>query len=227
MRFSGKIAVITGGASGIGAATAALLRHDGAEVVVLDRDTCDVSNEPAVRSAFSALPRVDILVTSAGVAVRNPVDQQEAPGWDRVFEVNVRGAFLAAKHALPRMTTGAAIVHVASVVGVTGFRQRAAYTASKGAIVALTRNMAMDYAARGIRVNCVCPGFVRTPFIQPILDDRDRAERLARLHPLGRLGEPEDIARSIAFLASDDASWITGHALSVDGGLAAGRVEEI
>jgi len=227
MRFTQKTAVVTGGASGIGAATVELLRTEGASVTVLDRANCDVTDEAAVAAAMSALERIDVLVTCAGIAVRNPVDQQDAAGWDRVFEVNVKGAFLAAKHALPRMSAGASIVHVASVVGVTGFRQRAAYSASKGAIVALTRNMALDYAGRGIRVNCVCPGFVRTPFIQPILDDAARLARLEALHPLGRLGTAEEVAKSIAFLASEDAAWITGHALSVDGGLAAGHADEI
>lgn len=226
MRFTAKTAVVTGGASGIGAATAALLRAEGAQVVILDRDNCDVTDEAAVARAMH-LPSIDVLVTCAGVAGRNTVDQQDADGWDRIFAVNAKGAFLASKHALPKMAAGSAIVHVASVVAVTGFRQRAAYSASKGAIVAQTRNMALDYAQRGIRVNCVCPGFVRTPFIQPILDDPERAAKLAALHPLGRIGEAEDIAKSICFLASEDAAWITGHALSVDGGLSAGHAQEI
>ncbi|MBY0505032.1 MAG: SDR family oxidoreductase [Bryobacteraceae bacterium] len=230
MRFHELQAVVTGGASGIGAATVALLRAEGARVLVLDRTAetaCDVTDEDAVAHALSALHRIDVLVTCAGAALRKSVHEQDGAGWDHVFAVNVKGAFLAAKHALPKMPAGAAIVHVASVVAVTGFRQRAAYTASKGAMVALTRNMALDYAGQGIRVNCVCPGFVRTPFIQPILDDEARAARLAALHPLGRLGTPEDVAKSIAFLTSADAAWITGHALSVDGGLAAGHAMEI
>lgn len=227
MRFSQKTAVVTGGASGIGAATAELLRAEGARVIVLDLTNCDVTDEAAVIATLATLPCIDVLVTCAGIAVRNPVDQQDAAGWDRVFEVNVKGAFLAAKHALPKMTAGSAIVHVASVVGVTGFRHRAAYSASKGAIIALTRNMALDYAPRRIRVNCVCPGFVKTPFIQPILDDAVRLAKLEALHPLGRLGTAEEVAKSILFLASDDAAWITGHALSVDGGLSAGHSQEI
>ena len=230
MRFSRKTVVVTGGASGIGAATIALLRAEGSGILVLDLagdPPCDVTDEAAVIRALSVLHTIDVLITCAGIAVRNPVDQQDAAGWDRVFDVNVKGAFLAAKHALPKMPPGSAIVHVASVVGVTGFRDRAAYSASKGAIIALTRNMALDYAPRRIRVNCICPGFVRTPFIQPILDDAVRLAKLEALHPLGRLGTAEEVAKSICFLASDDAAWITGHALSVDGGLSAGHSQEI
>ena len=227
MRFTQKTAVVTGGASGIGAATVDLLRAEGASVWVLDRANCDVTDEAAIAAALAPLGRIDVLVTCAGVAGRNTVEEQDADGWDRIFAVNARGVFLAAKHALPKMPSGSAIVHVASVVAVTGFRHRAAYSASKGAIVALTRNMALDYASRGIRVNCVCPGFVRTPFIQPILDDAERLAKLEALHPLGRLGEAMDVAKSIVFLASDDAAWITGHALAVDGGLSAGHSDGI
>jgi NAD(P)-dependent dehydrogenase (short-subunit alcohol dehydrogenase family) len=156
--------------------------------------------------------------------VRNPVDLEDAEGWDRVHRVNVRGAFLCSKHAVPYMfDAGGAIVHMASVVGVTGVRNRAAYSASKGAIVALTRNMAMDYAARRIRVNCVCPGFTRTPMTAGLFADPERLAALTALHPLGRLGEPEDVAAAVVFLASDEASWITGVALAVDGGFTAGH----
>jgi NAD(P)-dependent dehydrogenase (short-subunit alcohol dehydrogenase family) len=116
---------------------------------------------------------------------------------------------------------------MSSVTGITGFRNRAAYSAAKAGIVGLTRNMALDYAARKVRVNCVCPGFVRTPFIRALLADAERAARLTSLHPLGRLGEPEDIARAVLFLASDESSWITGQALVVDGGSSAGHFTDI
>ncbi len=224
-----KVAIVTGSASGIGAAIAQRLADDGFTVTALDiasaTSPCDVREEGSIVKALAPLPRIDVVVNSAGIAVRHTVEEEEAETWDRIQAVNVRGAFLVSKHALPKMVPGGSIVHIASVVGILGFRERAAYTASKGAIVALTRNMALDYAGRGIRVNCICPGFIETPLIAAILRDRERTARLTALHPLGRLGQPEDIANMAAFLASEQASWITGQAFAVDGGLSAGHAQ--
>lgn len=231
LRLEGLRAVVTGGASGIGLAIAKRFEAEGASVTVLDKasetNPCDITDAGAVEAALRSLDRIDVLVNSAGIAVRRTAVEEDAETWDRIQAVNVRGAFLASKHAIPKMPAGAAILHIASVVGITGFRERAAYTASKGAIVALTRNMALDFAPRGIRVNCICPGFVATPLIAPILRDTERAEALARLHPLGRIGSPEDIANMAVFLASSEASWITGQAIAVDGGLSAGHQQII
>jgi NAD(P)-dependent dehydrogenase (short-subunit alcohol dehydrogenase family) len=243
MRLQGKVAVITGGASGIGAATAVRIAQEGAAIAVIDlnaaavdaQDYCaiaaDVTSENDVRTAFeriaSTFGRVDILVNNAGVAVRRPVHETADADWTRVMDVSVRGAFLCSRYALPLMGPGGAIIHMSSVTGITGVRNRAAYSAAKGALVALTRNMAIDYAQRGIRVNCVCPGFVRTPLTAALTADADRCERLTALHPLGRLGEPDDIASAVLFLVSDEASWITGHALVVDGGFSAGHATDI
>lgn len=226
MKLSGKVAVVTGSASGIGAAIASRFVREGATVVPLDlasEPACDVRDEGAIVAHLQALKKIDIVVNSAGIAARRTVAEEDSETWDRIQAVNVRGAFLVSKHALLKMFRGANIIHIASVVGIHGFRERAAYTASKGAIVALTRNMALDYAGQGIRVNCICPGFVETPLIDAILRDADRAARLAAIHPLGRLGKPEDIANMAAFLASEEASWITGQAFAVDGGLSAGN----
>jgi len=129
---------------------------------------------------------------------------------------------LCSKHALPKMPEGGSIVHLASVVGLTGVRNRSAHSTSKGALVALTRKMAMDFAPHRIRVNCVCPGFTRTPFTRQLLSDPEREAKLTALHRLGRLGEASDIAAAIAFLLSPDAAWITEHARAVDGGFTAG-----
>lgn len=228
---------MTGGASGIGKACAERFTAEGARVAVLDLNAAggaiavDVGEEAQVAGAMGEavdrLGGLDVLVNCAGIPMRKVLGEQEAEGWDEVQRVNVRGTFLCTKHALPAMMErGGSIVHIASVVGIIGMRNRAAYTASKGAIVALTRNMALDYAPCGIRVNCVCPGFTRTAMTEPIFHDPERLARLAALHPLGRLGQPDDIANAVLFLASDQASWITGIALAVDGGLSAGHASD-
>ncbi|MEZ5403134.1 MAG: SDR family oxidoreductase [Bryobacteraceae bacterium] len=228
MRFAGRIAVVTGSASGIGEAVAARLASEGAMVHGLDRaGGTDVGDEAAVEAFFARLDRVDVLVNSAGVAVRKPVAEQDAAGWDEVMRVNVRGTYLCSRFAAPKMPQGGSVVNLASVVGVMGVRNRAAYSTTKGAIVALTRNMALDYAGVGIRVNCVCPGFTRTNLTKGLLSDKESERKLLALHPLGRLGEAADIANAIAFLASDEASWITGQAIAVDGGFTAGHAVDV
>ena len=248
MRLKNKSVVVTGGGSGIGAACCELFAREGAQVGVLDVNW-KAAQDVAARIGDSALPlAVDIteetevaeamaessarfgsihgLVNSAGIAVRRPVGETDDFDWKRVIDVNLRGAFLCSKHMLP-YAHGGSIVHISSIVGITGVRNRAAYSASKGGLVALMRNMAMDYALQGIRVNCVCPGFVRTPFTAALFADEDRKAKLTSLHALGRLGEPEDIALAVLFLLSNDAAWITGQALAVDGGFSAGVALDI
>ena len=253
MRLAGKCAVVTGGGSGIGAATASLFAAEGARVAVLDRDLpgaeqtvagigkagavargyqCDVAQEAEVREVVRSVAQdfgpVDVLFTSAGTAFRRSVPDTEVADWDRLMATNLRGPFLCAKLCLEHFhPEGGSIIHIASVTGMTGVRSRAAYSASKGALIALTRNMAMDLAARKIRVNCVCPGFVRTAMAKPLLSDPVRHDRLVSMHPLGRLGEPEDVARAVLFLASDESGWITGTSLVVDGGFSAGKTEDV
>jgi NAD(P)-dependent dehydrogenase (short-subunit alcohol dehydrogenase family) len=234
MRFSGKQIVVTGAASGLGLAIARAAEAEGARIIALDRDPapfadalrCDVSDEAQVRGALADVERLDGLVNSAGVPLRTRVPDTAMADYDRLMAVNLRGSFLAAKYAIPKMRgQGGAILHLSSVTGTTGTRGRAAYSASKGAIVALTRAMALDHAAERIRVNCLCPGFVDTPLLAKMAPDK-RA-RLAAAHPLGRIGTVADIVPMALLLLSDDGAWITGQAIGVDGGFNAGRMEDI
>lgn len=234
MRFTTKHVVVTGAASGLGLAIAKAAEAEGATIIALDRApspftnnrVCDIADEEQVKQALSGLSRIDAVVNSAGIARRAKVDETDMADYDAVMAVNVRGAFLVSKYALPQLRAAAgSVVHISSGVATTGTRNRAAYSASKGAIISLTRNMAMDYAADKVRVNCICPGFVNTPLLANLPDER-RA-KLTALHPLGRMGEPEDIAHMALFLISDQASWITGQAIAVDGGFNVGHSDDI
>jgi meso-butanediol dehydrogenase/(S,S)-butanediol dehydrogenase/diacetyl reductase len=234
MRFSGRHIVVTGAASGLGLGIARAAEAEGAHVTALDRNpapfadahACDVSDEAQVADALASLPRIDGLVNAAGIALRLSVTDTDMTDYDRLMAVNLRGLFLVSKLALPRMKAhGGAVLHFSSCVGVTGTRNRAAYSASKGGIIALTRNMALDYAADSIRVNCLCPGFVDTPLLAKM--PPERRARLASAHPLGRIGTVEDVAPMALFLLSDQAAWITGQAIGVDGGFTAGHMEDI
>jgi NAD(P)-dependent dehydrogenase (short-subunit alcohol dehydrogenase family) len=253
MLLEGKTAIVTGGGSGIGRAFAHASSREGARVAIFDYDVqaarrtaeeltaqggeasfqqVDVSREEDVRAAVAEtvarVGEIDILHSNAGIAVRNPVTEQDVAGWDACVAVNLKGVFLCAKHVIPHMMKrGGSIIHTASVTGIVGVRNRGAYSATKGAIVALTRNMALDYARFKIRVNCVCPGFTRTPLIDALLTDPEKERRLTAMHPLGRLGTPEDVANAVVFLASGLSSWITGQALAVDGGFGVGPHEDI
>jgi NAD(P)-dependent dehydrogenase (short-subunit alcohol dehydrogenase family) len=235
MRLREKTAFVTGAASGIGAAIARRFAEEGAHVIGFDLapSGCaesyqgDVADSAAVAGAVKGAGRIDILCTVAGIAVRRPIDELAEEEWDRVVRVNLRGVYIACKHVLPKMPRGGSVIHMSSGVGLVGVRNRAVYVATKGAVVSLTRNMALDYAARGIRVNCICPGFTRTPLTEKLFQDPEREAAFTALHPLGRLGEAEDIANAALFLASEEAAWITGVALPVDGGFAAGHYADI
>jgi NAD(P)-dependent dehydrogenase (short-subunit alcohol dehydrogenase family) len=243
--FDGKAAVVTGAGKGIGRAVAELLVARGAKVAVVDVDSsaaetvakqvggvaieADVSDASAaqrsVARAFEALGRIDVLVCSAGIQRYGNVVETPEAVWDEVLGVNLKGAYLMAKHCVPHLVaTGAgAIVNVASVQAFAAQRGVAAYSASKGGLVALTRAMAIDHAPV-VRANCVCPGSVDTPMLRHaaelFADDPEEAIRdWGAMHPLGRTAQPEEIAEVVAFLASPAASFITGSAILADGGL--------
>jgi len=218
----GKLAVVTGGAKGIGAATAKLLEKAGARVEVLDLDTgCDVTDEAQVKQAFARIGAIDILVNNAGRAVRKSAVEVQKADWDAVLDLNLTATFLCSRLAHPHMKKrgGGAIVNLASIMGFSGgIYPNASYQASKGGVVNLTRALALEWAADNIRVNAVAPTYVRTDLTTPIFSSPELLKTVMGHTPLGRLPETEDIAAAILFLCSDAARCITGVTLPVDSG---------
>jgi NAD(P)-dependent dehydrogenase (short-subunit alcohol dehydrogenase family) len=244
MRLVSKVAIITGGGSGIGKAIAAAFVREGAKVVIAGRDarklelaaaeigadcmpvSADVSNASNARklvsTALENFKRINVLVNNAGVLLPGTAESLSEEDFDQTFSVNVRGLWLLSRAVLPYMRAagGGSIINIGSVLSMLGARNRVAYTASKGAVVALTRAMALDHAVENIRVNCICPGIVETEMVARFNHDDNRHQRMA-MHPVGRFGRPEDVAGAAIFLASDESTWTTGSALTVDGGYSA------
>jgi len=240
-RIDGRKALITGGASGIGAATCRALHAAGAQVTIADVDRpgtealsrelsgastliLDITDESAVREAFAGIVALDILVNNAGIGMVGGVEQTELADFERLFRVNVTGTYLVTRAAMGLLLASrGSIVNIGSVAGLVGIKKRFAYCATKGAVVAMTRQIAVEYPTE-LRANCICPGTVDTPFVEAYLEkyhrhekDKVRAE-LNQRQPVGRLGRPEEIANMVLYLCSPEAEFVTGSVLTIDGG---------
>jgi 2-keto-3-deoxy-L-fuconate dehydrogenase len=250
--LTGKVAVVTGGGSGIGAAIATLFGRQGATVALIDRDAsaaettagtirdaggrasalqCDVADTGSVAEAFARVDadhgRVDILVNNAGIAHVGTIQQTAPEDLDRLYSVNVRGVYLCARAAIDIMLRhgGGVIVNMASIASLIGIPDRFAYGMTKGAVLTMTKSIAVDYVKRGIRCNCICPARVHTPFVDGYLTATypGREEEMYRVlsdyQPIGRMGKPEEVAALALYLCSDEAAFVTGQAYPIDGGV--------
>jgi NAD(P)-dependent dehydrogenase (short-subunit alcohol dehydrogenase family) len=251
-RLAGKVALITGGGTGIGRATALAFAREGASVAVAARRMeklkevvreierqggkglaieCDVTSAASVDRAVWATTekfgRLNVLVNNAGIVHVSTVEGISEEDWDRMMTVNIKGPFLMSRAVLTefRKAGGGAIVNIGSILGLVAVKDRAAYCASKGGVTMLTKAMALDHAHENIRVNCICPSIVETELVRGIFDETEKGQALRKARiatiPLGRIGSPADVAEMAVFLASEEASWLTGVAIPLDGGLSA------
>jgi len=238
----GRVVLVTGGASGIGESTSRVFAAAGAKVLIADIDLargealaaqlpngarairCDVTNEEEVKAIFASLDSLDVLVNNAGIGLVGNVEETEMADFERLMRVNVTGPYLITKYAMPLLLKSSGrVVNIGSVAGLIGVKRRYAYCATKGAVIAMTRQLAVDYPTQ-IRVNCICPGTVDSPFVEGYLEkyhkhekEKVRAELNTR-QPIGRLGKPDEIAHLALYLASDEAGFVNGSVITIDGG---------
>jgi NAD(P)-dependent dehydrogenase (short-subunit alcohol dehydrogenase family) len=240
-RLDGRKALVTGGASGIGEATCRVLANAGAAVTIADIDDehahalaaqlpgsaalhLDITDEAAVNEKVGGMPGLDILVNNAGIGLVGNIEETGKDDFERLLRVNVEGMYLVTRAAMPKLLAArGCVVNIGSVAGLIGVKRRFAYCATKGAVVAMTRQLAVDYAGR-LRVNCICPGTVHTPFVEAYLEkfhkhEKDAVrEQLHQRQPVGRMGRPEEIAYLALYLCSEEAEFVTGATPTIDGG---------
>ena len=255
MRLESKVALITGGGSGIGRACAEMFAREGARVAVSDisleraqattqfvtshgGDAIAISGDVSVgddaqnmvSATVEKFGKLDVLVNSAGVSARNAMPKGSSPEevWDKVIDVNLKGTYMVSWHAMPEMAKsgGGSIINLSSIMGLVGYPVGMGggfnpYNPSKGGVLQFTRNLAIDSASKNVRVNCICPGYVETDLTSALTKDAEALSRLETLHPIGRLGQPEEIAYAALYLASDESGFVTGSPLVVDGGYTA------
>jgi NAD(P)-dependent dehydrogenase (short-subunit alcohol dehydrogenase family) len=245
VRLAGKVAIITGGGSGIGKAIAMAFVREGAKVVIAGRDSkkldlaaaeigpdclavsADVSSAGSVEKLVSAtlgrFKQINVLVNNAAVLLPGTAESLSEQDFDQTFDINVKGLWLMSRAVLPHMRVagGGSIVNIGSVLSMVGARNRVAYSASKGAVLAMTKAMALDHAAEKIRVNCIAPGIVETEMVARFSTDENARKQRAAMHPMGRFGQPAEVASAAVFLASDESAWTTGSVITVDGGYSA------
>ena len=255
MRLESKVALITGGGSGIGRACAEMFAREGAKVAVSDisperaqattqfvtshgGDAIAISGDVSVgddaqnmvSATVEKFGKLDVLVNSAGVSARNAMPKGSSPEevWDKVIDVNLKGTYMVSWHAMPEMAKsgGGSIINLSSIMGLVGYPVGMGggfnpYNPSKGGVLQFTRNLSIDSASKNVRVNCICPGYVETDLTSALTKDAEALRRLETLHPIGRLGQPEEIAYAALYLASDESGFVTGTPLVVDGGYTA------
>jgi 2-keto-3-deoxy-L-fuconate dehydrogenase len=250
--LTGKVAVVTGGGSGIGRAIASTFARQGARLVVIDLDeaaasqavaaitagggvaralACDVADGARVTAIFDQIVgqdgRIDILVNNAGVAHVGTIEQTEETDFDRLYRVNVKGVYLCSRAAVPVMVRqgGGVILNMASIVSLIGVAERFAYSMSKGAVLTMTKSVAVDYVGQKVRCNCICPARIRTPFVDNYVSknypgrEEEVLRQLSEYQPVGRMGTPEEVAYLALYLCSDEAAFVTGQAYPLDGGV--------